>query len=272
MRRHRRDFLKTLSGAAAASLLASRVVAEEAAPAKKTHLLTLSFDDGFKKSSVRTAEIFEKHRLSACINVMATGHLKDFSAPDRYHEGFPKGDFGLWNELKKRGHEIMPHGYKHANKAALPVEQAKDLIRRCLDVFAKELKGFDPKEAVFNFPYNASTPDLEKWLPSHVLAFRTGGDSVNRWPHRGQAKLTCHSAGPDNCEKALGREIEHLLSKDTAWLIFNLHGLDDEGWGPVRAKYLDGLLERLAAIPTLDILPAGMALAKYAPRGKRPEG
>ncbi len=268
----RRDFLKGLGAATAAFALAPRARAEEAKPPRKTHILTLSFDDGFKKSSIRTAEIFEKHKLSACINVIATGHRKEFVATDKYHEGFAKGDFGLWNELKKRGHEIMPHGCKHADKRAMRLEEAKDLIRRCLDIFAKELEGFDPKAAVFNFPYNSSTPELEAWLPSQVRAFRTAGDSINRWPHPGQAKLTCHSAGPENCEKALDREIEHLLSKDSAWLIFNLHGLDDEGWGPVGAKYLDALLERLAAIPTLDILPAGAALAKHAPAKPGPAG
>ena len=40
----------------------------------------------------------------------------------------PRGDFGLWNDLKARGHEVMPHGYKHANKASIPLAEAKDLI------------------------------------------------------------------------------------------------------------------------------------------------
>ena len=47
-------------------------------------------------------------------------------------------------------------------------------------------------------------------------------------------------------------------------LVFNTHGLDDEGWGPIRASYLEGLLERLLAIDTVEILPSGRALAKYA--------
>src|SRR5688572_29729604 len=45
---------------------------------KKKHIITLSFDDGFKKSSILTAAIFEKYQLAACINVIATGHLPDF--------------------------------------------------------------------------------------------------------------------------------------------------------------------------------------------------
>jgi hypothetical protein len=141
--------------------------------------------------------------------------------------------------------------------------EAKDLIERCLDVFANELKGFDPKRAVFNFPYNSSTPELEQWLPLAVKAFRTRGDAINPWPKKGQAKLTCGSGGPANCEAALDRQVERFLAKDSGWLIFNAHGLDEEGWGPMRATYLDALLERLTAIESLEILPAGVALNKY---------
>jgi hypothetical protein len=47
-------------------------------------------------------------------------------------------------------------------------------------------------------------------------------------------------------------------------LIFNTHGLDEEGWGPIGTAYLEGLLERLLAMDTVEILPAGRALAKYA--------
>jgi peptidoglycan/xylan/chitin deacetylase (PgdA/CDA1 family) len=259
---NRREFFESVGMTAAAIALPPCVMASERK--KKTHIITLSFDDGFRRSSMRTAEIFDKHKLSACINVIATGHWKDFVPPDKYQEGMAKGDFGLWNELKARGHEVMPHGYKHANKARLPLEEAKDLIQRCLDIFAKELKGFDPKQAVFNFPYNASTPSLEKWLATQVLAFRTGGGGINPLPHRGQTKLICTGFGPGNCEQVLDREIEKVLTKDSGWLVFNLHGLDDEGWGPIRATYLDALLGRLAAIESLEILPTGVALSKYA--------
>jgi beta-glucanase (GH16 family) len=56
--------------------------------------------------------------------------------------------------------EVMPHSYKHANLRQLSFSEAKDLIRRCLDVFSKELKHFDPKKAIYNFAYNASTPEI----------------------------------------------------------------------------------------------------------------
>jgi hypothetical protein len=157
----------------------------------------------------------------------------------------------------------MPHSYKHANLRRLPFEEAKELILRCLDVFSKELRDLDPKKAIYNFAYNASTPELERWLPTQVRAFRTGGGAINPWPHKEQVKLTCTSFGPGNCEHAIDREIERLLALESGWMIFNTHGLDGEGWGPIRATYLDRLLERLAGIESVDILPAGMALSKY---------
>ena len=267
----RRDFLKTIATGATSltlpSLLSSCTTADkpESHPPKtsekaKTHIITLSFDDGFKKSSIKTAEIYEKFNLSACINVIATAHLDTFELPNEYH-AWPAGNFGLWNELKTRGHEIMPHSYKHADKSAMPFSEAKDLILRCLDYFCKELKGFEPKKAVFNFPYNSSTPELEAWLPTVVRAFRTGGGGINPLPHREQVKLTCSGFGPGNSEQHLDSEIDKLLAKDSGWLIYNTHGLDDEGWGPIRASYLEKLLERLLAIPSVKILPAASALA-----------
>jgi hypothetical protein len=150
------------------------------------------------------------------------------------------------------------------NLPKLAFAEAQDLVRRCLGVFSEKLDGFDPRQAVFNFPYNASTPELERWLPTQVRAFRTGGAAINPCPHQGQVKLTCTSFGPGNCEAAIDREIEKLLSQDSGWLIFNTHGLEDEGWGPLRATYLERLLDRLLAHESVEVLPAGRALAKYA--------
>ena len=233
--------------------------AEEAGPWRKPHLVTLSFDDGFKKSFARIAEIYEKHKLSACLNVVAAG-----LPGDAYIKSSPLGDFAFWNELKRRDHEIMPHGHRHENLQKLPLAEAQELVRRCLGVFSEKLDSFDSRQAIFNFPYNASTPELERWLPTQVRAFRTGGAAINPRPHKGQVKLTCTSFGPENCEAAIDREVEKLLARESGWLIFNTHGLDEEGWGPIRDSYLERLLERLLAHDTVELLPAGRALTKYA--------
>lgn len=260
MRYSRRSFLITNAAACGAAFTCGPVcAAEKAATARARHLVSLSFDDGFRKSFVRTAEIYEKHRLSACLNVVAAGVPKD-----AYIQKSPAGDFTLWNELQRRGHEVMPHGYLHENLQKLPLADAQQLVLKCLGVFTEKLDGFDPKRAIFNFPYNASTPELERWLGTQVRAFRTGGEAINPLPRLGQIKLTCVSFGPGNCEEAIDREIEKLLARSSGWLIFNTHGLDDEGWGPIRSGYLERLLEKLLAIETVEILPVGRALTKYA--------
>jgi peptidoglycan/xylan/chitin deacetylase (PgdA/CDA1 family) len=227
---------------------------------EKTHIITLSFDDGFEKSSIKTAEIYEKYGLSACINVIATAHLKSFALPNEYH-AWKAGDFKLWNELKSRGHEIMPHTYDHQNLTGMPLEQAKESILKCLDVFNNELDGFDAKESVYNFAYNASTPEIEEWLGTQVMAYRTGGPVLNPLPYKGQKKLTCISHGPENIDQHLGQTIDEFLNGPSGWFIYNTHGLDDEGWGPVSSVFLDELLDRLTKIKTVDVLPAGKALA-----------
>lgn len=221
--------------------------------------MTLSFDDGFKKSSLRTAEIYEKHGLAACFNVLAGVGRPDYVK----HASFESelGDFSLCREFAARGHEIMPHGYTHANLAQLPIDEARDLVVRTLDIFETQMPLFRRDEAVFNFPFNASSPELEAWLPSVVRAFRTWGDAVNPLPTPDTLKLTCVSEGPESAEADLDRCVNDLLSRESGWLIYNTHGLDGEGWGPIGSAYLDRLLERLAKIDTVRIAPAARILA-----------
>src|SRR5215475_13779005 len=148
------------------------------------HIISLSFDDGFERSNRTIAEIYEKFGLSACFNVLAFEEVDGEKVFDPYHN-WPKGDFRLWNELQSRGHEIMPHGLIHHNLANMPLVQAQKSITRCLEIFAQELEGFDAKNAVYNFAYNASTPEIEAWLPTIVRAFRTGGEAINPLPFPG---------------------------------------------------------------------------------------
>jgi peptidoglycan/xylan/chitin deacetylase (PgdA/CDA1 family) len=225
------------------------------------HLVSLSFDDGFEKSNLHIAEIYEKFGLSACFNVLALEEVDGEKVDDPYHN-WPKGGFRLWNELQARGHEIMPHGLIHHNLAKIPLADAQLSITRCLEIFTQELENFQAQEAVYNFAYNASTPEIDAWLPEVVKAFRTGGDALNPLPHRGQVRLTTAAYGPENCEWHLDECIARLLAQPSGWLIYNVHGLDEEGWGPIRAAYLESLLERLSKYDDITILPVGRALSK----------
>lgn len=224
------------------------------------HIVSLSFDDGFERSNLKIAEIYERFRLSACFNVLALEEVDGEKVNDEYHN-FPKGNFDLWNELQARGHEIMPHGLIHHNLANMPFADAQRSITRCLEIFTQELKGFDPHTSVFNFAYNASTPEIEAWLPAVVRAFRTSGDAVNPLPQPGQVKLTTSGYGPNNCEWHLEENLARLFAQPSGWLIYNVHGLDDEGWGPIRAEYLDNLLARLSQTDGVAVMAVGKALS-----------
>jgi peptidoglycan/xylan/chitin deacetylase (PgdA/CDA1 family) len=253
----RREFIGAMSAAAIATPVLAASAAE---PDRRLHLVTLSFDDGFKKSFLRIAEIYEKFSLSACFNIIASAHLPGNEVRDDYMRQERFGDFGVWNELQDRGHEIMPHGYRHANKANLPLAEAKDLVRRCLDVFSRELRGFDPRRAVFNFPYNQSTRELEAWLPSVVMAFRAGGGALNQLPAATTVKVTTGGFGPGSAEAHLDETVTRLLAQPGGWMVYNLHGLDEEGWGPIRPAYLERLLGRLREIESVRVVPTARAL------------
>jgi hypothetical protein len=228
-----------------------------------THIVSISFDDGFEKSFNKTAEIYEKYKLSACFNIIASAHLKTFKAPDDYILPGIVGDFQLWNALKERGHEVMPHGFKHANLAGIPLDEAKSLIIKSLDYFAENLNDFNPQKSIFNFPFNSSTIELENWLSDKVLAYRTAGKVINSLPHIGQKKLTCISAGPENIDIYFENQLKLFLAEPKGWFIFNAHGLDGEGWGPLSSVYLDELLDRLSAMRHVQIMPVGKALLTF---------
>lgn len=233
----------------------------------KSHILTLSFDDGFKKSFYRIADIHQEYGFKACLNVIASGHLPDFKGVGKWVLPELMGNFEDWNTLKSRGHEIMPHTWDHLNLTEIPLEEAKLNIHKCLDYFQEHLNGYNASEAVYNFAFNASTNELDEFTLRSVRAIRTGGwlvlkdTSLNLIPvSPSPVRLGCWSHGPDSSDAFVEEEVNKFLAGSGGWLILNLHGLDGEGWGPVSTHYLDRLLKRLARIDYLDVLPTGEVL------------
>jgi hypothetical protein len=157
----------------------------------------------------------------------------------------------------------MPHSYRHANLTQIPLDEARGLVIKCLDVFSSELNDFDAEKAIFNFPYNASNQELEDMLRPMVMAVRTGGSPVNDFPYQDQYRLTCTSSGPENIDEHVEQTVNRFLEMPSGWLIYNTHGLDEEGWGPMSSSYLDELLARLVQLDHVAVLPVGKALLKY---------
>ncbi len=249
---------------AAACALAAELRLGALAQLRKTHILTLSFDDGFKKSFYKVAEIYQRFHLRACLNVIASVHLPGYTPPDAYLKPEILGGFDDWNLLQKRGHEVMPHSWDHKNLAQMPLQAAKENVNLCLDYFQKHLEGFESRRAVYNFAFNASTPELEEYVLSKVRAIRTQGESpINPIPaSRAPVRLGCFSDGPANCDHFVEAQINDFLASAGGWLVLNVHGLDGEGWGPLSSEYLSGLLKRLVSLDRLEIMPAGEVLKR----------
>jgi hypothetical protein len=142
----------------------------------------------------------------------------------------------------------------------MPLEEAKVLVNKCIDIFQEELEGYLTEESVFNLPYNASTPELEAWLFSKFRIIRSHGDAINPLPYKGLKRLGCTSFGPENIDKHLGDTIDRFLEGPPAWLVYNTHGLDDEGWGPLSSGFLDELLSKLSGMENVKVLPIIPAL------------
>lgn len=256
----RRQFIKAATGGA---LISS--VGFTSTNFAKSHIISFSFDDGFRKSFIKLAEIHEEFGLKACLNVIASGHMPTFQAVDDYILPELMGDFDLWNKLATRGHEIMPHSWKHVRLPGLDSDEAKKLILKCIDYFNENLTGFSPSKAVFNFPFNASTDELEQYTLTLVRAVRTSvNGAINPFPPKNGRILSCESHGPDLSDDWVEQKVNSFLTSEGGWMILNLHGLENEGWGPLSTGYFSSLLKRLINVKKLDILPVGMALEKYA--------
>ena len=76
--------------------------------------IALVFDDGYAKSCVAVADLFERYRLRAVFAVLAE--------PAEFLPNL--GDWPLWNELAGRGHLIHPHGYNHDSLPDMPFDDA----------------------------------------------------------------------------------------------------------------------------------------------------
>lgn len=226
------------------------------------HIVSLTFDDGFRESSERTATIFESFGLRACLNVVAWAHMPDFVSLDSWGKA-ACGDWAMWRGLAARGHEIMPHGLVHLNKSKVTFQEGANFIARNIAIFEEEMPGFDRRRAVYNFPYNATTPELEAWLPSVIRAFRGGWvkHGINPLPTRATRVVRTTGFGPGSTDADLLACVEELLKRPEGWLVYNLHGLDGEGWGPLSSETLRRVLDRLLKIPTVRILPVAEAIA-----------
>jgi len=228
-----------------------------------SHLISLTFDDGFAKSAQMLAKIHGEFGLKASLNVIARGADPAFPAPDEWHNA-PRGSWELWNELSSQGHEINPHGYDHSDPNKLPPEENARRIDECIRIFQRSLKGFNPSQAVYACPYNATNPELESKLASSFRTYRAGGNPVNPLPSTNTKRINCWSDGPGNADASTEALINRFLDSPGGWLVPAMHGLDEEGWGPLSSGFLRRLLEKLSKDGRVEVMGPRMALGRIS--------
>ncbi len=205
--------------------------------------ISFCFDDGFLASTEKVVQLFEARRLQATLCVMAA----PLESKDSAHEGGRFGDWGLWRELRARGHDIAPHGWAHERLDRLTREAACASFERMFARFETELPGFRSDGAIFHTPYLALPGTLVDWLRPRTAAIRLaiGNDGVAS-PREVQRShlIDCVTFGPhDVADKARAR-IANFAVSDGEWQVLVLHGIDGEGWGPLDLHQLTGLLEQ----------------------------
>lgn len=231
-----------------------------------TSVVSFCFDDGFAASTRTTRRIFEDLGAKATFAALAAPG----ASVDPAHRGAAFVDWGWWREAVAAGHEVAPHGYAHERLADLRPDVARDSVRRCLDVFERELPGFTRRDAVFHVPYLVAPPGLLAWLEGQVLGIRlrTAGTGRNhgRAFRRGDP-VDCAACVPPDVEASLERHLAGLRT-DVAgeWRVVVLHGVDGEGWGPVGSRVLRQTVAELLG-RGVRIEPLGQELARRIAAG-----
>lgn len=211
--------------------------------------ISLIFDDGFRASCIEVARLFEARKLRANFAVLAK--------PDTFMPDLEKGDFSLWNELQARGHVIHPHGYDHTDLSKIPFRDAAEKIDACLSCFAEELQGFDANQCIYHTTYNRTTPEVDAYLLSKVLAIRTmglrgePGSGFNEFAQLNARRLQCNWHGPGLCDEHLWEGMLGAEKHQPTLFLYMLHGLENEGWGPIRVQALERVLDHIAESPVI---------------------
>lgn len=204
------------------------------------------FDDNFRKSFTKVADLYESLGLRAIFCNVAEPPLSWRKTEDL-------GNWDLWNELLARGHAIHPHGFDHTNLAQIALEAAQDDIEKCLEVYSRHLGGFDPAQTIFHFPFNSSTEELTAWTLKQVAAVRIGGPGLNHAPDLQKRILYADAHGPDNCAAHLQSKLLEAGEARPPLFCYNLHGLDGEGWGTIDSDQLSRILRDIQGTAHLEM-------------------
>lgn len=236
-----------------------RESAEDAALSR--HVVSFCFDDGFAASGETIAQLFEERGWRAEFCVVTD----PVNSADSYIKAGQVADFAFWREIAARGHRVSPHGDRHIHLGQVPIEEARAEIEAALDRFCAEMGIADADGPTYHCAYGHLPDALEPWLRSRVRAVRTARINSGINPLDWRPDSFAFDAGfpfPPDVAGGANERVTGLLAGPPAWLVLCLHGIDNEGWGPIAREDLARLLDRLAG-EEIEVAPPTQAIANW---------
>lgn len=220
--------------------------------------VSFCFDDGFARSAQTIRKVFEDRGAAACFAVLTEPE----HSVDPNMAGVPIADWSFWQDTAAAGHEIGLHGRAHEHLGKLRFDEARASIDAAVDAFDRYAPSQPASEPVFHLPYLSAPDDVIEYVRQRYGTVRMGSAAGQNTAAAvvATSRLNCLTFGPVNVDQRLRDCLETHVAAGSEWLVVVLHGLDDEGWGPIS---LDGLTNCLDYLLTagVEIIPPGQQLA-----------
>ncbi|MEC4718506.1 polysaccharide deacetylase family protein [Noviherbaspirillum sp. CPCC 100848] len=186
-----------------------------------------TFDDGYA-SSPAIASLFEQAGVRATFYI-----IPGLVAAT---------DWGIWQDLSRRGHEIGNHSMTHPNFTAAPmteqmleseIVQSQRLIEQKVGV----------RPLTFAFPYHLSTARAMALAEQSHMAVRktANGEDSYRFAYFDTDRGT-DLAGT---LRTVNRQLDEAVQAG-GWFVAGGHGIDGDGWSPVTTGFIQQHLAHAA--------------------------
>jgi peptidoglycan/xylan/chitin deacetylase (PgdA/CDA1 family) len=247
----RRDFLvkSTLSTLTITSMVGCGRHAKKTSslyPQNKNCAVTFSIDDGFWKSAEKYMVLFDQYEMKGTFHLV-TDWIEPMQSEigDSYNQDVSHGTWDDWKTVVSAGHEIASHSRTHPALPKIPKEEAEREIVESQQIIQTNLNINETLS--FGYPYNQSSPEIRELVSKHYIAAREG----TRTGEINQPDLIDFSAirswwplSHTTLDEII-QKIEEAKQMN-GWLVIGLHGIDDEGWHPIKYEKLEKVLEYLS--------------------------
>lgn len=226
-------------------LLIVRIIKMSSSFTKK---ISITFDDGFKKSADVALPIFRKYGFFATYYVV-TGWIEPTRAPIRepFNAGKMHGTWDFWREVSHSGHEVGSHSFSHLNARGKMAALFPWLIAREIYKSYDDLKREIPQsEYTIAMPWNAAT-NISRFFVRHKFVGCRLGTSDVQYNNLSDLSRYCLKSWAPSIRHNLFDYIDAIDGiPDGGWLILQFHSFGDEGYDPVTPEFFDELCQLIA--------------------------